>query len=219
MVMLAVAAGAEPGKGLTATEVAEAKQRLGMHGYWLEPLATERHASWRHAVMAFQKVAGRKRTGYLTREDLDALRHAETLRGIEAGAAHIEIDLHRQVLFFIDADGAAIRIAPISSGSGKCFTEGGWTRRAVTPHGRFTVIRKIAGWRKSPLGELYDPLYFINGTAIHGNPAIPAYPASHGCVRIPMTVARELFRLAPLGLTVLIYDSNPQPSPGSRPCE
>jgi lipoprotein-anchoring transpeptidase ErfK/SrfK len=67
-----------------------------------------------------------------------------------------------------------------------------------TPVGRFTVYRKVGGFDPSPLGTLYDPLYFTGGYAIHGNPSVPPYPASHGCVRIPMWVA-------PYGETVYVY--------------
>lgn len=206
------AIGSEPGGELTMTEVAEAKQLLGALGYWVEPLATEREESWRQAVIAFRKATGGRRNGRLTRRDLDLLRSGKSPQPLESGAPHIEIDLHRQLLLFVDADGQAIRIISISSGSGKCFTEGGRTRRAITPVGRFTITRKIRGWRQSPLGKLYYPSYFVGGAAIHGNPSVPAFPTSHGCVRVPMFAAEELFLLAPIGMRVIVYDSNPQPA-------
>ena len=54
---------------------------------------------------------------------------------------------------------------------------------AHTPVGEFVVQRSIDGVRNAPLGTLWRPLYFDGGWAIHGNPHVPAYPASHGCVR------------------------------------
>jgi lipoprotein-anchoring transpeptidase ErfK/SrfK len=107
----------------------------------------------------------------------------------------------------ISRRGADLRILPISSGSGEFFTEGGVTRQAITPTGRFTVHRKIEGWRKSPLGSLYYPNYIYGGVAIHGSPSVPAHPASHGCIRIPMFAARELSELATIGMVVIVYDS------------
>jgi lipoprotein-anchoring transpeptidase ErfK/SrfK len=77
---------------------------------------------------------------------------------------------------------------------------------AYTPRGRFRVESKIAGWRKSPLGLLYYPNYFSGGLAIHGNPSVPHNPQSHGCVRIPMSAAREVSNQLPVGTIVLIYD-------------
>jgi lipoprotein-anchoring transpeptidase ErfK/SrfK len=115
------------------------------------------------------------------------------------------------VLFVVDCCGAILRTLPISSGSGVEFTEGGRTRRAITPTGRFTVQRKIQGWRKSPLGILFYPNYFFDGYAIHGNPAVPVTPASHGCIRIPMFAAKEFYEMATIGMPVLVYDEKPLP--------
>ena len=42
--------------------------------------------------------------------------------------------------------------------------------------------------------------------AIHGSLSVPAYPASHGCVRIPMFAAREFSEMAPIGTPVIVYD-------------
>jgi lipoprotein-anchoring transpeptidase ErfK/SrfK len=123
----------------------------------------------------------------------------------ESGYAHVEIDLSRQRLFVVDDAGRMVKSLPISSGSGKWFTSQGRTRRAITPTGRFTVSRKIAGWRKSPLGMLYYPSYICAGVAIHGSRSVPSRPASHGCIRIPMSAAIELSEMTPLGTVVLVY--------------
>ena len=52
---------------------------------------------------------------------------------------------------------------------------------------------------------LYYPMYFLRGFAIHGYPDVPAYPASHGCVRIPMWLALRLFALNGYGTTVIVH--------------
>jgi lipoprotein-anchoring transpeptidase ErfK/SrfK len=98
----------------------------------------------------------------------------------------------RQVLFVWDA-GQLVRILPVSTGSGKAYCEHGNCGVAVTPLGEFRVERRIPGLHRSPLGVLYDPLFFHDGFAIHGSPSIPAYPASHGCVRIPVSSSRWLY--------------------------
>ncbi|HKX27160.1 MAG TPA: L,D-transpeptidase [Blastocatellia bacterium] len=177
-------------------------------GYWVDLGAEGLDVSLRHALIAFQKVEGRPRTGVLTEAELEALRHGCRPQAREPGAAHLEIDLDRQVLFVVDDEGLVSRILPVSTGSGEFFTEGGRTRRAVTPLGRFTVAYKIEGWRKSPLGLLYYPSYLYDGIAIHGNPSVPTRPASHGCIRIPMFAAKEFYEIAAPGMIVLIYDSN-----------
>jgi N-acetylmuramoyl-L-alanine amidase len=201
---------------LTGEEICEAREMLGALGYWVEFDKPAPDESLYHALVAFQKVEGRKLTGKLTREELRALAGAGRPRPLEWGYAHIEVDLARQVLFVVDCCGAILRILPVSTGSGEWFTEGGRTRRAVTPVGRFTVTHKIEGWRKSPLGLLYYPNYVHDGIAIHGNPAVPTRPASHGCVRIPMFAAKEFSAMASVGMPVLIHDGK-LPPPVERP--
>ena len=61
------------------------------------------------------------------------------------------------------------------------------------------------GFDPSPLGTLYDPMYFTGGYAIHGNPSVPPYPASHGCVRVPMWIAPILYASNDYGETVYVY--------------
>jgi cell wall hydrolase len=190
-------------------EISEARELLDQLGYWVNLDITGNDVSLRHALIAFQKIEGRERTGVLTLQELEALRVAQIPQVLETGYPHIEIDLHRQVLFVVDVAGIPLRILPISSGSGEFFTEGGVTRQAVTPTGRFKVYRKIEGWRKSPLGLLYYPNYIYGGIAIHGNPSVPAHPASHGCIRIPMFASREFSELATIGMVVIVYDSEP----------
>ncbi len=194
---------------LSDSEISEARELLDQLGYWVNLDVTGNDVSLRHALIAFQKIEGRERTGVLTVGELEALRVAQSPRVLETGYPHIEIDLHRQVLFVVDVAGVPLRILPISSGSGEFFTEGGETGQAVTPEGRFRVFRKIEGWRKSPLGLLYYPNYIYGGVAIHGNPSVPAHPASHGCIRIPMFAAREFSEIATIGMVVIVYDSNP----------
>jgi cell wall hydrolase len=194
---------------LSGAEISEARRLLDQLGYWVSLEATGNDVSLHHAITALQKVEGRERTGILTREGLEVLRGARMPQPLESEYPHLEIDLDRQILLVIDGMGAAPRILSISSGSGKLFTEGGWTRRAITPTGRFEVHRKIKGWRKSPLGLLYYPNYIYAGIAIHGNPLVPPYPASHGCIRIPMFAAKEFSAIAKMGMVVMVYDINP----------
>jgi len=190
---------------LTALELREARERLAALGYWMEPLAKPGDESFRQAIIAFQKVERRPRTGKLTAIELQVLRQARPPEPLEAGPFHIEVDLDRQIVMLVGPEGIVIRTVSTSTGSGKRFTEGGRTRRAVTPTGRFQIIYKVPGWRTSPLGRLYYPLYFFDGAAIHGSPSIPIRPASHGCVRLPMSMAREFYHFVPTGTPVLIY--------------
>jgi len=191
---------------IASPEITEAQELLTSLGYWLDEIDGKAGPKTAHAVMAFQKVEGLERTGSLTPDVLQTIRLASTPKpAFTGGGRHIEIDLGRQVLFDVDASGVVTRILPVSSGNGRAFTSQGWTRRAVTPQGKFKVQRKIAGWRISPLGALYYPSYIVGGIAIHGAPSVPGYPASHGCIRIPMHTAVEISRLMPVGTSVIVH--------------
>lgn len=192
---------------LTKAEIQQAEQWLKDLGYWAGPVDGVWDGASRHALTAFQKVARARATGRLTRAEHNALSVAVPHRPKElSGGMHVEVDIARQVLFLVDAEGKIGNILPISSGTGKRFKEAGYPEAmAVTPCARLEVYQKISGWRKSPLGEMYNPLYVVGGIAIHGSADVPAYPASHGCIRIPMYASPLLAKMVPVGTPVLIY--------------
>ena len=187
-------------------EIVTAERRLSELGYWTGPVDSTLDSASRHALIAFQKVEGRQRTGKLTRAELQALLSAQRPLPKYGDYAHIEIDLSRQVLFIVDVTGTATHILPVCTGNEKTYVDHGEIHRAHTPRGRFRVLRKIAGWRLSSLGLLYYPNYIYNGIAIHGSLAMAVYPASHGCIRIPMFASKELSELTPVGTEVIVYD-------------
>ena len=191
-------------QGPTSAEIMEAEQRLSDLGYWTGPIDGSFDGSSRHALIAFQKIEGRKRTGKLTAGELEALRLAERPVPRDSTYPHIEVDLKRQVLMVVDASGQATNIVPVCSGNEGRYWDHGQVHRAHTPRGTFKVFRKISGWRRSSLGLLYYPNYLVNGVAIHGSPVIRTYPDSHGCIRIPMFAAKELSAMTPVGTIVVV---------------
>jgi peptidoglycan hydrolase-like protein with peptidoglycan-binding domain len=193
---------------LSSAQVREVEERLGELGYWTGPIDGIIDAGTIHALIAFQKVNGHKPTGKLTTAELQAIRSAVRPLPQEGGYPHVEVDLSRQVLFMVAEHGLITKILPISSGSNKLYQQDGVWYRAHTPRGRFMVYRKINGWRRSPLGLLYYPNYLVNGIAIHGNPSVPVYPASHGCIRIPMFASKEFSELTPVGTIIYVFDKN-----------
>jgi len=148
-----------------------------------------------------RKIGGAGATGESTVADPLGTRVGQR----ETPFSHIEVNLSRQTLSVVDSSGAVSKVLPISSGSGKWFTSEGVRRRAITPRGRFTAYRKVPGWRKSPLGLLYYPVYIVGGIAIHGSPSVPRRPVSHGCIRIPMSAAKAFYDTTPIGTVVLVY--------------
>jgi N-acetylmuramoyl-L-alanine amidase len=146
------------------------------------------------AVYAFQKVEGLPRTGVVDPMVWARLQRTKTPRPRYGGGDHLEIDKTRQVLLVVRG-GSVAQISPVSTG--------GYGR--YTPVGRFSIYRKVTGFDPSPLGTLWDPMYFTGGYAIHGNPSVPPYPASHGCVRVPMWIASLLYETNDYGETVYVY--------------
>lgn len=191
---------------LTQAEVWEAERRLCQLGYWTGPIDGVFDNGSKQALIAFQKIERRKRSGKLTRDELEAIRLAKRPEPVDTTYPHVEVDLARQVLIFVNEKGNAASILPVCTGNEKLYLDGETWARAHTPRGKFLVTRKIKGWRLSRLGLLYYPNYIHNGIAIHGSLFMNTYPASHGCIRIPMFAAKDLSEMAPVGTIVVIYD-------------
>lgn len=168
------------------------QRRLGRLGYVVGRRGAY-DARTARAVLAFRKVTGMART---TRASASVMRRigrgsgAFKVRRASHGR-HIEADLTRQVIALISR-GKVRRIYPTSSG------------KASTPTvlGSFRVYRKTPG--TNSLG-MVDSAYFIGGYASHGYKSVPTYPASHGCLRVPVPDARSLFNWIHLGTKVDVY--------------
>ena len=185
----------------------EIEQRLSDLGYWITKVDGKQDDSTRQAIIAFQKVEGRKRTGVLSASDAALLRNASRpTPKYASGPAHVEVDIGRQVLFYVGDDGTVQKIVAVSTGSEKkYFDENEW-QIAHTTRGHFKVQWKYNGIRKASLGDLYYPSYFNGGIAVHGSPSIPPFPASHGCVRVPLFADKALYKMMPVGTPVYVYD-------------
>lgn len=83
----------------------------------------------------------------------------------------------------------------------------------VTPTGVFTVLQKQIDHKSNLYSDA--PMPFMqrltwDGIALHaGN--LPGYPASHGCIRLPLAFAKSLYRATNLGLTVVITNQQDIP--------
>jgi lipoprotein-anchoring transpeptidase ErfK/SrfK len=166
------------------------------------------------AVTAFQKVNGMARTGRATDDVVAAVMAASEPPAMlpAGGATRVEVDLKRQVLFLFQ-NGGLLRILPVSTGSGRRYCVDGECAIADTPGGSFRIGYKILGPHKSKLGVLYNPLFFNGGIAIHGEPAVPSYPASHGCVRIPMADSLWFYNTVGRGTPVYVLGGKIEPVP------
>jgi hypothetical protein len=121
---------------------------------------------------------------------------------------HPEIAPHGPIVLVVSLDeqrayvyrnGLAIGVSTISSGK----------QGKETPTGVFTILQKNRDHRSN----LYDdaPMPYMqrltwDGIALHGG-ALPGYPASHGCVRLPLEFARRLFAETRNGDTVVVANA------------
>ena len=103
---------------------------------------------------------------------------------------HVEVDKTRQVLFRV-VGGRVVKVVHVSTGA-----------TGNTPVGRWRVYSKVPGFL--PSGMFYSS-FFVGAFAIHGYPSVPPYPASHGCVRVPIWIAPTLFASNDYGETVYIH--------------
>ena len=145
------------------------------------------------AVMAYRKVNGMAR-----RYDADerVIRRVLAGKGMfevrhpEAGH-HIEADVSRQVLALIDG-GEVVETYHTSSGA----------PATPTVIGSFRVYMKTPGTNAK--GMVHSS-YFIRGYAIHGYVDVPAFNASHGCLRVPIPDAWHIYNWLHMGDRVIVY--------------
>jgi PKD repeat protein len=184
------------GVGSTGPGVVALESALAALHYLVPPRSTTFSPELTDSVYAFQKVNHLDRTGIADAATWRALGDPVIPHPRDASPGlHVEVDKTLQVLFVV-RDGQIAQISPVSTAGlpGK-----------FTPVGHFAVYRKVDGFDPSPLGTLYKPSYFVGGYAIHGNPSVPPYPASHGCVRIPMWIAPIVYDELALGTPVSVY--------------
>ncbi|GLY84542.1 L,D-transpeptidase family protein [Actinoallomurus iriomotensis] len=191
--------------GAHGAEVKALQQRLEDLGYDPGAADGEWGAATSYAVWAFQKVNHIKPTSRTSTRFWSALAAPRTPKPlVPRGAAdRAEVDVKHQLLY-VYKDGRLVLTSHISSGSEQYYSSQGHTGYAHTPRGNFRVYRKASGWETSPLGTLYKANYFDGGYAIHGEPSVPLRPASHGCVRVPMSTSTIVAKLLPIGTRVYV---------------
>ena len=121
------------------------------------------------------------------------------------GPVVIYVDLSRQ-LVSVYRNGVRIGVATASTGR----------RGYETPTGVFTILQKKARHRSNRYNNAPMP-YMLrltwDGVALHGG-NVRDRPVSHGCIRLPMAFARELFRITPMGGTVVVVGDAAAPADG-----
>lgn len=191
-----VAAGRRLALGATGPDVRALRDRLAALRFHVPARSSSFGSDLYDSVVAFQKAYRLDRSGVVDLATWKALARAAVLKPRYRGPAHhIEVDKTRQILMEVRG-GNVVAVLPVSTGA-----------TGNTPEGRHQ-IRWKAPATTTWLGPaiLYRTLTFYgNSFAIHGFPSVPAYPASHGCVRIPIWAADWLYQRSPVGETVYVY--------------
>jgi len=201
-------------KGAAPAEVTMVQQRLKDLGFDPGPIDGAYGPNTQQAIWAFEKlVLGTPRaeaTGKVTDDMWQRMQDNLTispLRPSGAGTTHVEVYVPQQVMA-VFTDDKPVLIAHISTGDQNADgTPAHWCETATydtdaqgvplpepvtkpecadakTPGGVFRIQRFAEGNHVSPLGGMFNPVYFNYGIAIHGAQNVPLEPASHGCVRI-----------------------------------
>ncbi len=181
------------GFGSSGPFVALVQQRLQALGVYLPQSGVyDQHMGL--ALGAYHRLLGSGVSQRLDGGTISALldgRGAFTVRYPHDGT-HVEGDLRDQLLALIYGS-KVYRIYPISSGKPS----------TPTVLGHFHVYRRTPGFL--PDGMYYSD-FFYGGYAIHGYDPAPDYPASHGCMRLPITDAISVFDWLNYGDVVDVYN-------------
>ena len=195
--------------GDEGSEVKRLQKRLASGPFDPGPADGEYGGKTVQAVWALEKLAGVPVDGNWGPLDEYALEQLESGAVGEPENKHkkrwVEVDLSQQLMKVYDPGSSEpYLVSHASSGSGIAWSNEGHSGNSITPTGDFVISRRIAGWRESSLdiGRLYNPLYFNGGIAFHGALSVPLYPASHGCIRLPMHIAEYLPGELPNGTPV-----------------
>jgi Putative peptidoglycan binding domain/L,D-transpeptidase catalytic domain len=177
--------------GASGSSVLTLQRRLAQLKYYPGSIDGQFGASTLEAVWAFQEVQGLPGEDYVSSAMWRALDHPRSPQVLVpgGGSMRVEVNLAREVLVLYNHNQVEL-ISHVSSGGHYYFCSDGSCGYAITPTGNYRTTVFMPGWVTVPLGEMYNPVFFI-GTAfaIHGDTDVPLQPVSHGCVRIPMDIA------------------------------
>jgi len=179
--------------GMSGADVKALQQRLSALKYYPGVIDGRFGGDTQAALWAFQEINGIHVSGVVDAATKRALVNPKTYQSPSyAGkrATRVEVSQALEVLVLFQ-NNRIMLISHVSSGGGYFYNCGsGGCAQAVTPNGTYNTTVYMPGWVQVPLGEMYNPVFFISTVfAIHGDTYVPLAPVSHGCVRIPMDIA------------------------------
>ena len=194
--------------GESSTRVGKLQQRLQDLGYFVTSVDKAYGGETQQAVFALQKAGGLYRDGVVGDATQKAADDGVVPKAHTSSGKVLEIDIDRQLVLAVE-DGKVVKVINASSGNGETYEAKGATYTAYTPRGSFAVFREVNGMHSSTLelGDMWRPKFFTGGIAVHGSASVPAFPASHGCVRVSNSAMDWIWDTwgAPSGTPVVVY--------------
>jgi lipoprotein-anchoring transpeptidase ErfK/SrfK len=194
--------------GEVSNRVGKLQQRLKDLGYFVTSVDKAYGGETQQAVFALQKAGGLYRDGVVGDATQNAADDGVVPKAHTSSGKVLEIDIDRQLVLAVE-DGKVVKVINASSGNGETYEAKGATYTAYTPRGSFAVFREVNGMHSSTLelGDMWRPKFFTGGIAVHGSASVPAFPASHGCVRVSNSAMDWIWDTwgAPSGTPVVVY--------------
>jgi peptidoglycan hydrolase-like protein with peptidoglycan-binding domain len=195
-------------EGMSGSDVKALQQRLAALKYYPGAIDGTFGGDTLEAVWAFQEVNGLSVDGVVGPATKHALVDPRAFRSNDPrqDGTRIEVNLNMRVLALYENHRLAL-VSHVSSGGGYYYCSTGGCSYAITPTGNYRTTVYMPGWVTVPLGEMYNPVFFISTVfAIHGDTDVPVNPVSHGCIRIPMDIAAFFHTLVKTpGTEVFVY--------------
>ncbi|MEU4384563.1 L,D-transpeptidase family protein [Promicromonospora sp. NPDC023805] len=194
--------------GEVSARVGKLQQRLQDLGYFVTSVDKAFGGETQQAVFALQKAGGLYRDGVVGDATRNAADDGVVPKAQTSSGKVLEIDIDRQLVLAVE-NGKVVKVINASSGNGETYDAKGATYTAYTPRGSFAVFREVNGMHSSTLelGDMWRPKFFTGGIALHGSASVPAFPASHGCVRVSNGAMDWIWDTwgAPSGTPVVVY--------------
>lgn len=227
-------------KGMRGNDVRRVQQRLKDLHFDPGPIDGVYGGDTITAIWAYQAIVMKMTrdtiTDFVAPVLWDSMRGAVVItpRRTKTSPTHVEIYLPEQVMV-VFKNGEVILVTHISSGSNLDWCEevvidpgeegntgvgritAGACGKSITPGGVYAFYMRKSGLRESQLGTMWNPVYFNYGIAIHGAMQVPKYPASHGCIRIPIYISEYFPAMVQYSDRVFVFDGVKEPEAYGSP--
>lgn len=167
----------------------------GMFG----PQTARGFCAFRQIVPGAVPSRGNYTTGFMQRAREYNARY-RSLRDIPAPtrsgqSTYVLVNETCQAMFYVE-NGRYVRVMPVSTGKAGYgtpngeyslgYTQRGWSCSTSYPESCRTQSAGRFAATHGTYGNMYNKRNFTGAYYVHGSTSVPTYPASHGCIRVPI---------------------------------